>query len=54
MIMKIKDHLSKNTKRNLDKLNTLEKKERERRETEDLMGMRRDRYERRGGAVRRK
>ena len=49
--MKIRDHLDKNTKK---KLNDIELKEKQRKEIEELMGVHRDRYERRSGAVRRK
>lgn len=48
--MKIRDHLDKSTKK---KLNDIELKEKQRKETEELMGVYRERYERRGGAVRR-
>ena len=59
--MKLADHLDKSTK---DKLNSVKKKRKRKKKcnverfTEkdilDLMGTNRDRYERRGGAMRRK
>jgi len=58
--MKIADHLSKEQKQKLDKVKSPKKKRKKKKEIlsfrdiEELMGTRRDTYERRNGAVRRK
>ncbi|QOY37977.1 hypothetical protein AWH56_010640 [Anaerobacillus isosaccharinicus] len=52
--MKIKDHLDKGTKRALNDIGKRNKEKLSTKELEELMGVNRDRYERRGGAVRRK
>jgi hypothetical protein len=58
--MKIADHLSKDTKQKLNKVKSPKKKRKKKqehlsfRDWEDIMGTRRDTYERRNGAVRRK
>lgn len=57
--MKIADHLSKEQKQKLNKVKSPKKKKKKKeilsfRDIEELMGTRRDTYERRNGAVRRK
>lgn len=59
--MKIADHLSKEQKQKLDKVKSPKKKKKKKRkeilsfrDIEELMGTRRDTYERRNGAVRRR
>jgi hypothetical protein len=51
--MKIRDHLDKDTKRALNNISRKNEKLTTK-ELEELMGVNRDRYERRNGAVRRK
>lgn len=57
--MKFADHLSKEQKKQLDNINTPKKKQQKKKKEEkvnwhEIMGMNRDRYGRRNGAVRRK
>ncbi|WP_169917346.1 hypothetical protein [Alkalihalobacterium alkalinitrilicum] len=52
--MRIEDRLDKNTKSKLDKMKNNKKERLTERDIKSLMGMNRDRYERRGGAIRRK
>ncbi|SDM17674.1 hypothetical protein [Bacillus sp. OK048] len=52
--MRIEDHLTKEQKQQLEKLKSPNKEKLSTKDIEELMGTRRDRYERRNGAVRRK
>jgi hypothetical protein len=52
--LELDDHLSKNDKRKLDELKSPMKEKLSRKDTEELMGVRRDTYVRSKGAIRRK
>lgn len=54
--MRFEDHLSKEQKQQLEKMRVPKKKKEHfsRRELEELMGMNRDTYTRKNGAIRRK
>jgi hypothetical protein len=52
--MKIADHLSDKQKQQLEQMKSPKKKKQEKVNWKEIMGMNRDRYTRRNGAVRRK
>jgi hypothetical protein len=52
--MRIADQISDKQKRQLEKMKSPKKEKLSRKDLEELMGTRRDTYERRNGAVRRK
>jgi hypothetical protein len=52
--MRIEDHLSDEQKQKLNKVKSPKKEKLSTKDIEELMGTRRDTYERRNGAVRRK